>query len=79
MPRAFKACCALFESHTLSCYYDIRYEWWSKARGWFTVIAPLAGGGGIAIHYCPHCGTKLAGSKNVRTAKSRRVHPPKSA
>lgn len=52
-------CCDLFRQHTLACYYDIRYEYWPGLSGWFIIIAPEAGGGGIEIKYCPHCGTKL--------------------
>lgn len=56
----FVPCCHLFGQHTQACYFDIRYEWWSPANAWFTIIAPVAGGGGIEITFCPHCGAKLA-------------------
>lgn len=59
VPRFFKACCEDFALRTKACYHDIRYEWWTKHKGWFIQIAPSAGGGGIQIKYCPHCGTKL--------------------
>jgi hypothetical protein len=62
VPRVFAPCCEVFADHTAACYFDIRYEWWPKQKGWFIVIAPSAGGGGIAISYCPHCGSKLTGS-----------------
>lgn len=65
LPRGFKACCDSFRQHTLACYFDIRYEWWSKQRGWFIIVAPSAGGGGVALAYCPHCGTKLGGVKQA--------------
>jgi hypothetical protein len=51
----------------LACYFDLRYEWWSKQKGWFIALAPNAGGGGIAISYCPHCGANLRAS-NSRSA-----------
>lgn len=66
LPSRFRACCAFFEAHTRACYFDLRFEWWAKARGWFVTIAPQAGGGGVAIHYCPNCGSAL-------TAKARRA------
>ncbi len=60
VPDNFVPCCAFFESHTKNCYYDIRFEWWTNlAGGWVIVISPDAGGGGIAINYCPSCGRKL--------------------
>ncbi len=62
VPRAFTPCCEVFAQHTAACYFDIRYEWWPKQKGWFTIIAPSAGGGGIAISFCPHCGSKLTAS-----------------
>jgi len=75
IPRAFKPCCPEFGSHTLTCYHDVRYEWWPKQGGWFTVIAPSAGGGGIAISFCPHCGSRL--TKGKASAQSgRRRHAP---
>jgi len=59
LPECGVVCCDDFRAHTLACYFDIRYEYWVGQRGWFVIIAPEAGGGGIAISYCPHCGTKL--------------------
>jgi len=61
VPRGWKPCCTAFDARVEACFFDIRYEWWSKQRNWFTIIEPSAGGGGVAIAYCPHCGTKLAG------------------
>jgi hypothetical protein len=61
VPRGFGACCEVFEGHTTSCYFDIRYEWWAKERTWVTVIPDGAGGGGIEMFFCPHCGTRLEG------------------
>ena len=63
LPARFSACCESFEQHTLDCTFDIRYEWWPKKRNWFVLIADSAGGGGIAIAHCPHCGAKLSGGK----------------
>ena len=66
-PRGYHACCPAFDARTRACYHDIRYEWWSAQRNWFVLIAPDAGGGGIAMVYCPHCGAMLKGSgKNGR-------------
>jgi hypothetical protein len=62
VPRSHHPCCEPFDSHTRSCTFDIRYEWWNSQRGWFLRIDDSAGGGGIAISFCPHCGSKLAGS-----------------
>jgi hypothetical protein len=59
VPRGYVSCCEDFRQHTLTCYHDIRYEWWSTQRRWFTIISPAAGGGGVAIAFCPHCGKKL--------------------
>lgn len=63
VPENFKSCCNEFESHTDACTFDIRYEWWGNPQGWFIPIVPSAGGGGIAIGYCPHCGKKLDGGE----------------
>ncbi len=59
MPRGFRACCRLFASHTTICEHDVRYEWWQNRRTWVVVIAESAGGGGIEIRFCPHCGRRL--------------------
>ena len=61
VPRGFAPCCAEFAERTLACFFDIRYEWWSGQQNWFVLITPDAGGGGIAMGYCPHCGARLAG------------------
>jgi hypothetical protein len=60
-PRPYKPCCRDFDRHTLACFFDIRYEWWPRYRGWFNIISPSAGGGGIALNFCPHCGKRLPG------------------
>lgn len=54
-------CCDAFHARTLACYFDVRYEWWPNPSGWFIIICPDAGGGGIAINNCPHCGARLHG------------------
>lgn len=61
LPAAGALCCAAFTARTYACYFDIRYEYWASQQNWFIVIQPDAGGGGIAISHCPHCGTKLQG------------------
>lgn len=63
LPRTAKVCCAEFAARTRACYFDIRYEWWPRPRGWFTIIPPDAGGGGVAMNFCPHCGQRLPGVK----------------
>lgn len=60
-PRSYRPCCEEFDARTLACFFDIRYEWWPRYRGWFTIINPTAGGGGIAMNFCPHCGQRLPG------------------
>jgi len=59
LPPRFRACCDIFAGHTDTCEYDIRYEWCSRSARWVIGISESAGGGGITIHYCPHCGRKL--------------------
>lgn len=60
LPASGVVCCDAFWAHTLACYFDIRYEYWEgRAPNWHIIIAPAAGGGGIAIQYCPHCGAKF--------------------
>ena len=59
VPRGFKACCECFAGHTTACYFDIRYEWWPRRKSWFIIIAKVAGGGGVRMSFCPHCGAKL--------------------
>jgi len=63
VPERFEPCCSGFERHTTACEYDIRFEWWTGHASWFIVISDMAGGGGIAIGYCPHCGSELPGSR----------------
>ncbi len=65
LPRGHVFCCEAFRQRTLACYFDVRYEWWPRQRGWFNVITPDAGGGGIALAFCPHCGTKLRGMRRT--------------
>ncbi|HNT78321.1 MAG TPA: hypothetical protein PKH77_25195 [Anaerolineae bacterium] len=59
VPQDFRPCCDLFAAHTTTCVYDLRYEWWPRSRQWVIALAKAAGGGGIVIHYCPHCGARL--------------------
>lgn len=65
VPAGFAPCCDMFGSHTSTCDYDVRYEWWSKSRQWVISISESAGGGGIQIFYCPHCGTCLDGTGGI--------------
>ena len=58
VPDGFVPCCKRFAQHTRTCIYDIRYECWRTA---WVIVAPIeAGGGGITITFCPHCGTPLS-------------------
>ncbi len=59
IPKDFVACCETFTEHTKACAYDIRYEWWSNSEQWIIAISDSAGGGGVTISFCPHCGQKL--------------------
>lgn len=61
LPRRHRFCCEDFRQRAHACYFDVRYEWWPRQRGWFNVISPDAGGGGIAMAFCPHCGARLQG------------------
>src|SRR5262249_34539829 len=65
VPAPFSPCCAAFRQQVVACEFDIRYEWWQSQDTWVIVIADCAGGGGVAINYCPHCGTKLRGSEKI--------------
>lgn len=58
-PKTFRSCCDLFEGHLSACVYDIRFEWQGRSGRWAIPIADAAGGGSIAIRYCPHCGLRL--------------------
>jgi len=69
VPRGFKGCCETFAGHTTTCTFDIRYEWWPKLKTWVIVIDESAGGGGITIGYCPHCGKKLNRGQSPRRTK----------
>jgi hypothetical protein len=72
VPRGFSPCCSVFDLHTTSCAYDIRYEWWQRHRIWVVTIADSAGGGGIEVSFCPHCGGRLqsTASSNKRLERS---------
>jgi len=64
VPARFVPCCETFANHTTACELDVRYEWWREKRQWVIAIAESAGGGGIRIAHCPHCGSRL-GSKHA--------------
>lgn len=59
LPANHQACCETFEQHTSACVHDVRYEWHEDHQTWVIALSDAAGGGGIAIEYCPHCGTGL--------------------
>ena len=59
VPDNFEPCCEMFDARTTYCVYDIRYEWWGDNHIWVIPIAEIAGGGGIEIRYCTHCGSQL--------------------
>jgi hypothetical protein len=59
VPKGFTGCCEDFIEHTTTCYYDVRYEWYDD-ECWVIVIPESAGGGGIEISFCPHCGASLS-------------------
>ena len=63
VPPRFRTCCAVFAGHLETCDYDVRYEWWKRQRFWVISIADAAGGGGVVIRYCPHCGAELKPSR----------------
>jgi hypothetical protein len=58
----FAPCCEDFAGHLIACVFDFRYEWWKNKQIWVIVISESAGGGGIQISFCPHCGKKLLNS-----------------
>ena len=59
VPSSFIPCCETFSGHTITCAYDVRYEWLPNSNEWIIVIPESAGGGGITMSFCPHCGMKL--------------------
>jgi hypothetical protein len=58
-PEDFAPCCSDFAGHVDLCVSDVRYEWYAKQQLWAIAIGAEAGGGGVEIAFCPHCGTKL--------------------
>jgi len=58
VPNGYKPCCPRFGDHTVTCAHDVRFECWES--GWVIRIADSAGGGGISIRFCPHCGAELS-------------------
>src|SRR5262249_39937358 len=71
VPPRFKPCCEAFGVHTKSCELDVGYEWWRKAGRWFIAISDAAGGGGIEIDFCPHCGSRLRWQRSSNSALQR--------
>lgn len=66
VPPGYTPCCPVFEQHTRLCVYDVRYQW-SASTGWVIAIAESAGGGGVQIAFCPHCGTELGSGASMRS------------
>lgn len=58
-PKGYVPCCAAFAGHLATCEFDVRYEWHPRQRHWVIAIPDVAGGGGVQITYCPHCGSRL--------------------
>lgn len=66
VPKSYAPCCKVFHEHTRTCVYDIRYEWWPKSNHWVIAIVESAGGGGITMSYCLHCGARLMPQRQQR-------------
>jgi hypothetical protein len=62
VPEGYAPCCESFDYRTTRCAYDIRFEYWKERDIWVIPIVDSAGGGGIEISYCPHCGAQLSKS-----------------
>jgi hypothetical protein len=69
VPKGFAACCAAFSDHVATCDFDVRYEWRRQSRDWVIAIPESAGGGGVRISFCPHCGSRL-GARRKGKGKS---------
>src|SRR5688572_7162957 len=65
-PAGYVACCDTFAGHLGICAHDLRYDWWSQERCWVVAVAEGAGGGGIVITFCPHCGGRLKEPASAR-------------
>jgi hypothetical protein len=63
VPEGYVPCCQDFDYGTTRCAYDVRYEYWKENNEWVIVIVEAAGGGGVLISYCPHCGAPLKGAE----------------
>jgi hypothetical protein len=59
VPENFVSCCADFAGHVALCVSDVRYEWYAKQKIWVIAVGAEAGGGGVEMSYCPHCGAKV--------------------
>jgi hypothetical protein len=59
VPDGWLPCCEVFAGHVETCAYDLRYEFRTQANHWFVAIPESAGGGGVEIGWCPHCGSFL--------------------
>ena len=60
VPDAWQPCCEVFAGHVDTCAHDLRYEFWEGTSRWYIATAESAGGGGIEIGWCPHCGQRLS-------------------
>lgn len=69
VPRNYIPCCEEFNQRTMACVFDIRYEWWSSIKRWVICIDDSAGGGGITISHCPHCGVLLTKDLNQKDGR----------
>ncbi len=65
VPEDYIPCCDAFDYRTARCTYDIRYEYSEEYDVWVIPIVDSAGGGGIEILYCPHCGARLRGQPRM--------------
>jgi hypothetical protein len=73
VPKRYSYCCDEFQIRTTKCELDIRYEWYISQKSWVIAVPETAGGGGIIISYCPHCGSKLNTSKKTLYPSGTRV------
>ena len=69
VPKPYRPCCQAFDVQTSMCAFDVRYEWSPRQKTWVIAISESAGGGGVVITYCPHCGDKLRPSGGARSER----------
>jgi hypothetical protein len=73
IPEDYHPCCSAFAQHTSMCDSDVRYEFWKEHDRWYIPISPMAGGGGIEIDFCPHCGRRLSPENPQKDALQRNI------